>query len=627
LIAPFWDDLVLDGAANVSVRLAGSAPNRQFIVEWSHASIIDQSCHDVKADLTFEAILFEGSNDIQFVYGDLSGTSSDGSTATVGMQNLNRTIAVQTSFSQPSVKSRSFVTYSYQSGAYAAASGSIDTTPPAKPVVTDEGPVTSNGTQLAASWTSVAPPSGISSFQYALGTTPGGADILPLTSTTQNSVVVSGLSLQTNTTYYFAVKAVSGAGSTSDTGISSGVRFDPAFQPQIKIIPSSPLSITEFSGIALLAPPSGNAMNVVLRAFDSGGAYILGAGIRNPIRISLSAGQQYARVLPELFGIQTFDGWIQVEATSPGLGVFTATGAWDLSTLDGSVARDAATDFVLFHSGASAILVNPTPRTANVMITDVNTGIGTSISIPPLSRYIQALSGVKRVHSSEALAVIEQEAAPGRLSINTAEPASAAQTTLVFPQGVADGGYSSTLTLANVSAAAQDVTISFGGKSVSTHIGSGAMASVPIWSSATGSPDAVRVVVAPPLFGAATPALVGVLDVDNGADPVTIGARPASTTFLFPHVANGNGLFTGLAFATGTAAATITVDVFDPSGGTPKSAMFTLGANQQLARLVSEIVQGVATQTGGYVRITSDQPIWAWEIYGSDRVLASGPPL
>src|SRR6202007_1938221 len=109
-------------------------------------------------------------------------------------------------------------------------------------------------------------------------------------------------------------------------------------------------------------------------------------------------------------------------------------------------------------------------------------------------------------------------------------------------------------------------------------------------------------------------ALVGVLDIEDHTDPVTITARPPATEFMFPHIANGNGLFTGLALATGSNAAKITVDVYDSSGGTPKSATITVGANQQVARLISELVSSVTTQLGGYIRVRSDQPIWAWEI-------------
>jgi len=108
---------------------------------------------------------------------------------------------------------------------------------------------------------------------------------------------------------------------------------------------------------------------------------------------------------------------------------------------------------------------------------------------------------------------------------------------------------------------------------------------------------------------------------------VTVGAPPVAAEFVFPHVANGEGLFTGLAFATGSTAASITIEVYDRSGGTPKSVTITLDANQHLGRLVSELVPIAATQTDGYIRVRSDQPIWVWEIYGSGQMLASVPPL
>src|SRR5262249_22821385 len=154
---------------NVAVRVAGVAPNRQFIVEWSNMSIIDDQGNDQHSNITFEAILFEGSNDVQFVYGDLSGPLSDGSSATVGMQDLKRTTAVLTSFNQPLVKSRSVITYSYRNTNYLTAASSV--TLPPKPVVTDEGAVSANPTQLTASWSPADPAAGITSYQFAIGTT------------------------------------------------------------------------------------------------------------------------------------------------------------------------------------------------------------------------------------------------------------------------------------------------------------------------------------------------------------------------------------------------------------------------------------------------------------------------
>jgi hypothetical protein len=484
--------------------------------------------------------------------------------------------------------------------------------------VTDEGAVTSNGAQLAVSWSSTDPESGIIGFQYAIGTTPGGTDVKNFTSTTQNSVVVTGLTLQTGVTYYFAVRSTNGVGLQSAVGLSDGIRYDPAFQPQTKIIPSSPQNATEYSGIAFLAT---SARTVVLRAYDSSGNLIMGTGIRNPSTISLAAGQQSAKLLSELFGIQqSFDGWIEAQASGPGLGLFIATGAWDGSTLDGSVARDPSADFFLFHAGASAIMVNPSLRSANVSING-----GPVLMIPSRGRIVTTVPGIVHVLSSEALVVAERVSSPGKLSINTAVPLTDAQSTLVFPDAAVGSGYNSILLLANATASPIDLAITtpLSTTAFARHMGPNETTQFSIAS--FGSPQ--NLFIAGAVRITSTGPLVGVLDIQSQTDPVTIGARPAATDFSFPQVANGNGLFTGLALATGDSAASITINVYAPSGGTPKSATITLGANQQLSKLVSELVSGVATQVGGYIRIHADQPIFAWEIYGSDLVMASGPPL
>jgi hypothetical protein len=438
------------------------------------------------------------------------------------------------------------------------------------------------------------------------------------------------LNLQAGTVYYVAVKAINGVGLSSAAGVSDGIRFDPTYQPQIKIIPSAPQSNSEFSGLALLAPAS---MTVVLRAYDASGNPITGTGVRNPSMISLIAGQQSAKLISELFGVQTFDGWIEVEASAPGLGIFTATGAWNMSTLDGSVARDTSSDFVLFHAGASATFVNPSPRVANVTMTSLITKDTSSFSIPARGMLVNVLPGAVRVQSSEALAAIERSSVPGKLAIDAAVPVSEAQASLVFPHAVFGGGYSSTLTLVNVGATSQTLGIVFRGGSPIVVVLEPNSAKrfaladlIPLAGLGMniGAVSVGSAGIAPP---SSPVTIVGVLDIENQAGAVTIGARPAATEFAFPHVANANGLFTGLAFATGGNAARITIDVYEPAGGTPKSATVTLAANQQLAKLVSEFVSGTATQVGGYIRIRSDQPIWAWEIYGSEQVMASGPPL
>lgn len=626
LIAAFWDDLILKSNSAVTTRVLGSSPNRRFVVEWSNVSILDEEGVDLNANLTFEAVLFEGSNDIQYVYQSVSGPRSDGSSATVGAQDLKRTTAFQSGFNQPIIRNGHFITYRFRDGGYSAITADI--TPPAKPVVTDGGVLTQSRTELTASWTSEDPESGIREFQYAIGRTSGGSEIRGFTSTTHNSVVVTGLNLEAGATYYFAVRAMNNVGLTSEVGVSDGIRVDPAFQPELKVIPYAPNNSNEFSGIAMLAPA---AMSVVLKAMDSSGALIAGAGVRNPAAVTLAAGQQYARLLPELFGIQTFDGWIEAEASGSGLGVYTATGSWDMKTLDGSVAGPASADFVLFHSGASAVLVNPSTRAANVTISAFGVASGQSLSIPARSRVAVPVSGVTRVRSTEGLAAVERTSASGKLAISAGVPVSAAQSTLVFPHAVIGAGYVSMLTVANLTGVRQNLTITCGASTGTLSIDPNSTIRLSIadflqLSTATLRTGAVRVSASSNPFSSNV-ALIGTLDIENETGLVNMGARPASTESLFPHLAHGNGLFTGLCFATGDRAANITIEVYAAAGGAPKTATITLGPNEQLSRLVSELVSTVTTQMGGYIRIRSDQPIWSWEIYGSGNIMASAPPL
>jgi hypothetical protein len=120
LIAPFFTDLFLPGGANVFVRTAGASPNRQFVVEWMNAGILDSQGNDLGSSVTFEAILFEGSNDIQFIYSSMNGSKSDGSSATIGIQDSSRTQGVLTGYNQSVVSPGTVFSYHFVNGAYTA---------------------------------------------------------------------------------------------------------------------------------------------------------------------------------------------------------------------------------------------------------------------------------------------------------------------------------------------------------------------------------------------------------------------------------------------------------------------------------------------------------------------------
>jgi hypothetical protein len=234
------------------------------------------------------------------------------------------------------------------------------------------------------------------------------------------------------------------------------------------------------------------------------------------------------------------------------------------------------------------------------------------------------LSNPSRVQSSQPVAAIESVEANGRLAFARPESISNVRNSFVFPYGVAGSGYSSWLTLINPTSTTATVTVSFGGASQTTTVGANssqqlsvaALLQLPTASVVTG---ALRVT--------SNGNLLAAMDITSALTSVALSAAPAATVTTFPYVVTGNGMFTGLAFATGNASTTITIEIYAPSGGSPKSTTLSLGPNQQIAGLVDDFVAGLSNQVGGYVRIVSDQPIWSVEMIGSEQSLAVVPPL
>ncbi len=107
----------------------------------------------------------------------------------------------------------------------------VDTTPPSAPPAVYDGTTTgvetsttTSTTQLSANWSaSTDSISGISGYQYAIGTTAGGTNVVGWTSVGNVlSVTKTSLSLSVGTTYYFSVKATDNAGLVGSATNSSG---------------------------------------------------------------------------------------------------------------------------------------------------------------------------------------------------------------------------------------------------------------------------------------------------------------------------------------------------------------------------------------------------------------------
>jgi hypothetical protein len=90
-IGPYWDDWNPGAGGDVFYRTAGSAPNRTFTAEWNNVQHFGGT-----GPATFQAILSETSNCIEFRYGSLNPNSP-----TVGIENQDGTGGFPGGFGPP----------------------------------------------------------------------------------------------------------------------------------------------------------------------------------------------------------------------------------------------------------------------------------------------------------------------------------------------------------------------------------------------------------------------------------------------------------------------------------------------------------------------------------------------
>ncbi|ROO59296.1 carboxypeptidase family protein [Micromonospora sp. Llam0] len=94
---PFWHDWVVDANASVRTAVRGTAPNRQFVIEWRNV----HSYEDPRTRVTFQAIIDEAGG-YSFAYTDNDGTFLErGGGATIGIENADGTAAIQYTYRQP----------------------------------------------------------------------------------------------------------------------------------------------------------------------------------------------------------------------------------------------------------------------------------------------------------------------------------------------------------------------------------------------------------------------------------------------------------------------------------------------------------------------------------------------
>jgi subtilisin family serine protease len=106
-VYPFWDDLVVDGQASVRTALTGTAPDRQFVIEWRNVALYDAPA----TRLTFEAILAE-TGQIFLRYRSLPAAAlARGASATVGIEDASGSRAFNYATNAPALRSNTSIRF------------------------------------------------------------------------------------------------------------------------------------------------------------------------------------------------------------------------------------------------------------------------------------------------------------------------------------------------------------------------------------------------------------------------------------------------------------------------------------------------------------------------------------
>lgn len=101
-VAPFWDDLDPGDAGDVYFYVAGASPHRRAVIQWADVDFFTGN----DSSMNFEVILYEGTDQIQLLYGpSWTGTAaawqSAGGSATIGIEDSAGARGVELAFEQP----------------------------------------------------------------------------------------------------------------------------------------------------------------------------------------------------------------------------------------------------------------------------------------------------------------------------------------------------------------------------------------------------------------------------------------------------------------------------------------------------------------------------------------------
>jgi len=387
--------------------------------------------------------------------------------------------------------------------------------------------------------------------------------------------------------------------------------------------------------------PSSRTANLTIDAFNAAGQAISGAGVTNPVKLSLSANQSMISSVPSLFGTTAAISTIRIQSTNADL---LAAAAISGSGVSGSVPfisrAIASVFFPVVNEAAQLQLMNPNSVTATGMLTlrteDGQVATTAPVSIGPLASTTIAVQTVfnsprsgyiSGVFSNPVIAFESfGETQPNLVAIQP--PASA--DALFIPFVVSLSGLQTDVNLINLSD--QTVTLKAqlftgtGSQPAATSLitmppGEQLAASIQRIFNQLPPTGYVRLDV--PLifkgFFGYYPTIAGlarIRSLQGGSTVIPLSAYTLADAFVLGLGVPGTE-FQGLALVNPTASdVTVSLQALNTSGTVAAAASITLAAGQVVSRLTSELF-GAALPAQPVIRVTSSAPIAITAISGS----------
>lgn len=486
------------------------------------------------------------------------------------------------------------------------------------------------------------------SFEVAVGTTPGGTEICNFLSVgLRQQILLQGFRLDPGVTYYVTARSRGEQDIAGDAGPSVPITLDVSRPVERKYLPHWASGAGLYTGLALLNTTA------VPEAFLIRG-YVTGQA--DPIVTSwvLKPGQQMADLVSEetVLGSASVgkEGWLEISCENQGLRTMYAIGDTQIArSLDGGPLLGLSDRQILSHvddGRARVDIVNPNAGVANLELQLFTTSgrYDLALSLPAKSLYTARVADMfavafpepARFTATGAQFILVKSDLPVACSAALARnqdtavvpglPLSSAQRRSAFSHVVWGEGYETEAVLLNPSDESTAVELQLSG---------------------SGAYDPVRLILPPwaglnlklgEAFGRPGNALVrGWLSISvtagsgilgsvwlRSADYTIMAALPLETpdtSFLFPHLAQGQGFWTGLSIANAeTAPNHVWVEALDADGRTLGAFEADLAPGEQSVALLYQYIPATVRVAAGRVEVRSTGPLLATEIFGSDTL-------